>query len=108
MGEAVEAMEEAAEVKPEEIIEPVEEKKEEPTPPSTIQPPEEAPPAARIAYVQIPLTALPALQRSVLETCVEAAVKASQQGIPQSEWDGLIDATGKRFQEAISNFQPTV
>lgn len=111
MGEAVEAMEEKSEeviqeetkeeVKQEEVVETPEVKDEvveEPAP--AIQSPVETQ-DARKAFVQVSLAALPSLARTIRDTCVQAALKASEQGLPQSEWNSVIDATGNRFQEAI-------
>jgi cell division septation protein DedD len=75
-----------------------EETTEEPTEPPTVQ---EAPAPERKAYVQIPLADLPKLRNRIVDACVDSAMKASRQGIPVKDWDGVIDVTGRAFGKVI-------
>lgn len=98
-----ETVEAPAEVQAEET--PAEQAPEEPSTPTPEEAPrdaQEAPEPGRKATVLIPLSALSSLRRSIKDTCVQAAVEASRQGMPVKELSGVIDAVGQQFQGALS------
>jgi HK97 family phage prohead protease len=74
------------------------EKVEEPTETPT----QEAPAEERKASVRIPLSTLKALPGAFIETAVEAAVRASQQGIPVNQLGAVVDTLGDHILSTLS------
>jgi len=85
-------------VEPEEPEEEVEEELE--TPPTET---EEAPQPEQKASVQIPLADLVAFPERYTKAMTGLAVEALQRGVPTSELDGLLEAAGSQFQQALAN-----
>jgi uncharacterized protein len=68
----------------------------------TQAPTQEAPAEERKASVRIPLSTLKALPGAFIETAVEAAVRASRQGIPVNQLGGVVDTLGDHILSSIS------
>ncbi|MGE0536646.1 MAG: AAA family ATPase [Pirellulales bacterium] len=103
IGEAVDALEESSETKPEDV-KPEEAKPDEkpqeaaPEEPSKPEPPAEAPQDARKASVPIPLSAVGQLPENLRRALIGASEEALRQGIiPVSSLDAFIDRLGDKL-----------
>lgn len=76
-----------------------EKNEEEPITPQTAEDPQ----TERKASVRIPLSVLKALPGAFMDSALEAAEKASQRGIPASQWGGVVEKLGEPLHTSISN-----
>ena len=111
IADAVDAMEEESAQEEKPVVEEVpeaevttegeKEEEEEPNKP-TDQQLEEAPQEEQKASVQIPLEDVMRLPRSLTKAYIDAAVEASQRGVPLSELGNFIDSFGYSFLKDVS------